>query len=122
MADHYKLVGKEAVPCELMEWATSFNGDRHVAITKIDAVTISTVFLGLNHAYGNGDPLLFETMVFGGPLDQEMNRYTTWEQAELGHAKMVKAVEETRQKSLEGVALQPATPAVCNAPENNMQS
>jgi hypothetical protein len=27
-----------------------------------------------------------------------------------------------RQKSLEGVALQPATPAVCNAPENNMQS
>jgi len=116
MADHYKLVGKEAVPCELMEWATTFSEtDRHVALTMVGDVKISTVFLGLNHAYGNGDPLLFETMVFGGPLDQEMNRYTTWEEAELGHTVMVKAVEEARQKSMEGVALQPATAAVCHA-------
>ena len=100
MADHYKLVGKEAVPCELMEWATTFSEtDRHVALTMVGDVKISTVFLGLNHAYGNGDPLLFETMVFGGPLDQEMNRYTTWEEAELGHTVMVKAVEEARQKT-----------------------
>ena len=112
MPGHYKLVGKEAVPCELMEWAATFSTtDRHVALTMVGDIKISTVFLGLNHAYGNGDPLLFETMVFGGPFDQEMNRYTTWEQAELGHAEMVKKVEEARQNNIEGVALQHTTAA-----------
>jgi hypothetical protein len=32
------------------------------------------------------------------------------------------AVLENAANIKEGVALQPATPAVCNAPENNMQS
>lgn len=31
-------------------------------------------------------------------------------------------IEEVPQDTMEGVALQPATPAVCNAPENTMQS
>jgi len=96
MSDYYKLVGKQAVPCELMEWSTMLHTtDRHVAVTMVDDVRISTVFLGLDHAFKEGEPLLFETMVFGGPLDQEMNRYTTWEEAERGHKVMVKKVEDT---------------------------
>jgi hypothetical protein len=31
-------------------------------------------------------------MVFGGPLDQEQDRYSTWEDAEAGHAEMEKKV------------------------------
>ena len=55
---------------------------------------MSTVFLGLNHAVSeNGPPLLFETMVFGGQLDSEQERYTTWEEAELGHSAMVARVQ-----------------------------
>lgn len=38
-------------------------------------------------------PLLFETMVFGGPFDQEMARYSTWDEAEAGHKKMVKRIK-----------------------------
>ncbi len=64
--------------------------DRRVAETSIDEFRISTVFLGLDHGFGKGDPLLFETMVFspeGDPL--QMNRYFTWEEAKEGHRAFV---------------------------------
>jgi hypothetical protein len=32
----------------------------------------------------------FETMVFGGPHDREMERYETWEEAKLGHQEWCK--------------------------------
>lgn len=51
-----------------------------------DLVSVSTVFLGLDHNFtDSGTPLLFETMAFGGQHDQEMRRYHTWEEAETGH-------------------------------------
>ena len=34
-----------------------------------------------------GPPLLFETMIFGGPHDGYQERYTFWDEAEAGHAK-----------------------------------
>lgn len=46
---------------------------------------ISTVFLGINHAFGSGPPKLFETLVMGGRLDQEIWRYATWDDAWAGH-------------------------------------
>jgi hypothetical protein len=54
---------------------------------------VSTVFLGLDHSYGSGGPDIFETMVFGGPLDLEERRYSTWDEAELGHLQMVWRVQ-----------------------------
>lgn len=48
-------------------------------------ILVSTVFLGLDMSFGDGDPLLFETMVFNGPLDNEMDRYSSWVEAEAGH-------------------------------------
>jgi hypothetical protein len=59
------------------------------APTSPTACHVSTVFTGLDHQWRDGDPLLFETMIFGGPLDQEQDRYSTWEQAERGHADAV---------------------------------
>ena len=61
----------------------------------IGQVRVSTVFLGLNHAFGDGPPLWFETMVFGGELDQEQERYSTIEQARLGHAQICDKVRAT---------------------------
>ena len=56
-------------------------------------IVISTVFLGLDHSFSNeGPPILFETMVFGGRFDQEMERYATWDQAVRGHDIMVRKV------------------------------
>ena len=66
----------------------------------IGEVRVSTVFLGLDHSFGVGPPLLFETMVFGGPLDEEQDRCSTWEAAEKMHELMCERVKyETKAKS-----------------------
>ncbi len=46
---------------------------------------VSTVFLGLDHAFGGGPPMLFETMIFGGDHDEYCERYATVEEARAGH-------------------------------------
>lgn len=52
---------------------------------------VSTVWLGLNHAYDpSHPPIIFETLVFGGPLDQDGTRYTTEAEARAGHAEFVR--------------------------------
>jgi len=56
-----------------------------VARSKIGDVQISTVFLGIDHSWDNGPPVLFETMVFGGNHDQYQERCSTWKQAEDMH-------------------------------------
>ena len=96
MTDKYILEGHNPVICEnLIEWAKWFEkSDRKVAKTKIKDVTISTVFLGINHNFGEGKPILFETMIFGGGLDGEMDRYSTWEEAEEGHKRWIKKIKE----------------------------
>jgi len=77
---------------EHLRWVTSDpdGGRRIVASDRFEyqgsEIHVSTVFiLGINHAFGEGDPLLFETMIFEGPLNEYQVRYSTWEQAELGH-------------------------------------
>lgn len=75
---------------------------------------VSTVFLGLDHQYGEGPPLVFETMVFGyhdeasaeayneneyswvrvkpGDLnwsDLDCERYSTYDEAMKGHETMI---------------------------------
>ena len=94
---HYFLVGhKHYLEPDLLKWAAWFEKsgtNRRVELTKRNDITVSTVFLGIDHRFGNyGPPLLFETMVFGGEFDQEMERYSTWDEAELGHNEMCKKV------------------------------
>ena len=91
MSDKFILDGHKAVPCDdLATWARWFEtADRTVAKTEIGGASVSTVFLGLNHRFGEGAPLVFETMIFGGAYDQEQRRYSTWEEAEGGHAECV---------------------------------
>jgi len=87
---NYILKGHEVVASDdLMAWARCFeSADRVVAKTTINGVDVSTVFLGLDHQFGEGPPLVFETMVFGGSLDGEQERYSTWAEAEAGHRVM----------------------------------
>uniref|UniRef100_A0A6M3JHR5 Uncharacterized protein n=1 Tax=viral metagenome TaxID=1070528 RepID=A0A6M3JHR5_9ZZZZ len=95
MSDYYILEGHRAVKTDGMIWSTWIRGaERHVGDEMVGDVQVSTVFLGLDHGFGYSPPLLFETMVFGGPLDQEQDRYTTWEQAEEGHKDMVERVRK----------------------------
>lgn len=60
--------------------------------TTVFGNRISTVFLGLDHSWNGGPPVVFETMVFGGPLDEEQDRYCTRAEAEAGHAMWVARV------------------------------
>jgi hypothetical protein len=87
----YILDGKTPKACTLEQWAKWFDGNnRKVASTMIGNVRVSTVFLGLDHNFSpHGDPLLFETMIFGGEHDQYQDRCTTWEQAEAQHVEAV---------------------------------
>jgi hypothetical protein len=57
-------------------------------------VTVSTVFLGIDHSAGTSrTPILFETMVFDGEHDGYRVRYHTWEEAETGHRKVCEMIE-----------------------------
>lgn len=91
MSDRYFNRQGQAVTSD--EWAASFKPEvQKVAATDIvshgETVTVSTVWLGLNHNWGDGPPLIFETMVFRGPLDEEQVRYSTEAEAIAGHAAM----------------------------------
>ena len=68
---------------------------RHIGYTTIRGVNVSTVWLGINTAL-TSPPLIFETLVFGGPLDQEMVRYPDLHSAALGHQRMVDRVFATQ--------------------------
>lgn len=66
-------------------------------------IFVSTVFLGVDHgflSYGDRPPVLWETMVFGGPEEEDegrlMERYTTAEDAAEGHKRMVEHVRNWR--------------------------
>lgn len=90
MGGKYVLVGHEQVlESDLHKWARWFEtAERIVKKTEVGKLTVSTVFLGLDYQFGDGPPLLFETMVFGGP-DEVQERYSTWAEAEEGHDKIV---------------------------------
>ncbi len=76
---------------DIFEWGEWFeHADRRVAETSLpNEVRVSTVFLGLDHNFEEGKPILFETMIFGGKQDQYQERYHTWEEAEAGHEQAV---------------------------------
>lgn len=85
---------REGRPMEMLEWARKFEKeDRRIAVAHLWwGGRVSTVFLGLDHSFLHGPPLIFETMVFAPRSwsDLDMNRYTTEEQAKAGHIKMVR--------------------------------
>jgi len=89
----------------LLEWGRWLErADTRVAYTKFECgVWISTVFLGLDHRFGDkGPPLLFETMVFEMTMEgggDEMWRYSTWDDAETGHKAIVRRVKQKLEKA-----------------------
>ena len=95
MSEFYKRDGtKYEGENALMDWAKDFK-DSDKKIVKQEVLEndkyVSTVWLGLDHSFEEGKPIIFETMVFsqkrGENLDEE--RYSTEEEAIEGHKKMV---------------------------------
>lgn len=76
------------------KWMETF-GNRRVALWEYSGIQVSTVFLGIDHNFHNdGDPVLFETMVFGGGSDQAQARYTDLQSAIEGHNHIVQEVRK----------------------------
>src|SRR5947207_774053 len=72
-----QLEGKNGLTNKIVHTELQIDGE------KID---VSTVFLGIDHGWGRRElPVLFETMVFGGKLDEWQWRYCTLEEAQVGH-------------------------------------
>ena len=90
---HYVLNGHEPVPePDVLRWAAWYKtADRRVAFDVVGDAEVSTVFLSVDHQWGNGPPVLFETMVFarGSMVDERCERYHTWDEAVAGHDQIV---------------------------------
>ena len=84
----------------VLEWGNLMKDRSYSDIGKtiIGDVKISTVWLGLNHNWDGGDPLIFETMIFGGEHDEYQERYSTEQQAKLGHQYAVDLVKDRKPK------------------------
>lgn len=106
MSDYWTLDAENTpVKADLMTWARWFeDANRLVGYTEITSqVLVSTVFIGINHRFlGNGPPLLFETMIFGGPLDQDQWRYSSWDDAEAGHHAAVSKARKANGQRMKG--------------------
>ena len=70
---------------QYVEWIEKNPERKAVKQEYVGDVRISTVFLGLDHAWDSDIPVLWETMIFGGEHDQYMDRYTSYEEALEGH-------------------------------------
>jgi len=85
----------------LIEWAKDFE-DFPKRIVRQETLPngyyISTVWLGLDHRWDAGPPLIFETMVWGpgGECEEYMERYSTENDAILGH---IRACDKLAQKT-----------------------
>ena len=98
MRDFYVLEGRTPKRVTYAEWVIFFErGNRTVALDMVGKVKVSTVFLGIDHNFrGEGPPLLFETMVFGGPLNETQERCSTWAEAEAQHAHILGRVHHAQ--------------------------
>ena len=92
MSDYYDRQGK---PISLQTWAHLMEDREYCRVdeTLVDNTRVSTVWLGIDYSFGRGGaPIIFETMVFGGPMDQEPYRWSTEQEAVDGHRMAVDAV------------------------------
>lgn len=89
---HYMLNPDHSIAAteDVIEWGRWFEDSNRIVVQEdVGGAWVSTVFLGIDHNHTNsGPPLLFETMVFRGDHGGEMDRYSTWEEAVVGHRRM----------------------------------
>jgi hypothetical protein len=98
---------------DVLEWARDFEKERHIGSTTLWwGGWVSTVWLGLDHSFRRGPPLIFESMTFKPALtlkaigidgfkivvpalthgysELDCDRYSTEAEALAGHKRMVR--------------------------------
>jgi len=99
MIDKYILAEDGKTPIastyeEWLRWIAVNEHKRRVARDSVGDAEVSTVFLTLNMAFDDGDPVLWETMIFGGKHDQHQERYTSYDAAVAGHARALAMIKD----------------------------
>jgi hypothetical protein len=97
MSDYYDRQGRRI---GLMKWVRLFEDLKYRVLVQdhVNDITVSTVWLGLDHNMWGGPPLIFESMVFNtADFDHqwaslEMRRYSTEAEAFAGHRELLEVV------------------------------
>ena len=104
---YFILEGHTPKAVSLREWGKWMEVNRmnkNVADDTINGTRVSTVFLGSDHGFGSGSPVLFETMMFDAEgdtaHDEYQERYCTWEEAEEGHRRAVIKLEHASNERM----------------------
>lgn len=79
------------------KWFQVHGSERRVALDEWDGHFVSTVFLGLDHQFGDGPPLLWETYADGDIIE----RYASKAGAMMGHKRVVDLLKEKDAKNHE---------------------
>lgn len=74
---------------------------KRVGLTEVGDAEVITSWLGLDHNWGSGAPLIFESMIFGGHRSQDLDRYSTLAAAEAGHRSMVDELARDQEQASE---------------------
>lgn len=93
---------KSVIKCSLKEFSEQLNemminDSKHVKKSDIGNFWISTVWLGINHNWGSGSPILFETMILNKYTQEWLDylvRYSTWDNALIGHENAIQYVKD----------------------------
>jgi hypothetical protein len=87
----------EGNPVPLSEreaWRAMVGDDRILLQSRVSGWLISTIFLGIDYGHGwTEQPILFETMIFGGPRDGWLRRSCTRDEALAAHSYALALVE-----------------------------
>jgi len=118
---HYILdENRQPVEVDMMTWAQWFSqNDRLVAEDFTGFYRLSSVFLGIDHQWGKGPPMLFETMVFlreseikkifgrYRPVNEEAFelgdtqwRYSSWDDCATAHQTILRRLQKLESDAL----------------------
>lgn len=93
--ENYILVDdKPVAEPDILKWAQWFGekGSESQMRFTVGDVRVSTCFLGIDHGTDPENPILWETMIFGGEHDGYQERCCTIEEARKMHAVAVEMV------------------------------
>lgn len=107
----YYVLGPTKMPIpvsedKFLEWVKEFGHVNKMANDAVNKMTVSTVFLGLDHNFDldkdtsllDYKPVLFETMVFSDQgEDLFQARYSSYEEAMKGHRRVVSYIQMNNQ-------------------------
>jgi len=89
----------QPVECTIREhiaWLDKNPERKAVKQISVGDTYISTVFMGLDHGWKTRIPVLWETMIFGGKHDGYQKRYTSHEDALIGHKIAINLVKKEK--------------------------